>query len=170
MKGRPEPNEAAAYYSSYIDRVAGDDVLSFLETQVGETQEMLAGISEERSLHRYAPGKWSIREVVNHVNDTERAFQFRALWFARGFEAALPGYDQNVGVAGAQADAVPLAAHLDEFRDVRAATLSLFRHLRADAWMRAGIANENRFTVRAVAYIIGGHVAHHMAILRERYL
>src|SRR5258708_40119943 len=98
--GRPQDNEAAPYYFNYINEVNGDDPVAVMDRQLGEFSASLSQISEEQSLHRYAPEKWSIREVLNHLNDTERAFAFRALWFARGFETPLPGYDQNVAVAG----------------------------------------------------------------------
>ena len=104
------------------------------------------------------------------MTDTERAFAFRALWFARGFGAALPSYDQEVAASGAKADSVSWAAHVEEFERVRQATISLFRNLPPDAWMRSGMASGNLFTVRALAFIIPGHVAHHVKILRERYL
>jgi DinB superfamily len=170
MIGRPQPAESAVYYSTYIEKVRGDDVLAVIESQLGETTTFLEGISEENSLHRYAPGKWSMRELLNHVTDTERAFAFRALWFARGFTAPLPGYDQDVAAAGARADAIAWSAHVEEFRRVRLATISMFRNMPEEAWMRTGIASDNPFSVRALAYIIAGHVAHHTGILRERYL
>lgn len=168
--GRPQAAEAAPYYFTYINQAEGEDPLALLERQRRETPALLGGISKEKSLHRYAPGKWSIRQVLNHVTDTERAFAFRALWFARGFDAPLPSYDQNVAAAAAEADKVAWASHLEEFGQVRQATLSLFRNLPAEAWMRSGIASDNRFTVRAMAYIIAGHLEHHAAILRQRYL
>jgi hypothetical protein len=170
MMGRPQPAEAAPYYFTYIDRVAGDDVLAVIDSQLKESLALFAGISEEQSLHRYAPGKWSIRELLNHITDTERAFSFRALWFARGFTAPLPGYDQNIGVAGAGADGIAWADHVEEFRRVRLATISMFRNMPAEAWTRSGTASDNPFTVLSVAFIIAGHVIHHADILRERYL
>ena len=170
MIGRPQKTEAAPYYFTYIDRVPGDNVMPLLESQWEDLSPLLSSISEEKSLHRYAPEKWSIRQLLNHITDTERAFAFRALWFARGFESPLPGYDQDVAASGAQADAVSWAAHVEEFRRVRLATTALFKNMPPDAWMRKGIASENPFTVRAVAFIIAGHVSHHVAILRERYL
>jgi len=170
MIGRPESTEAAAYYFTYINQVPDLDPVSAIEKQLEESRELFATISEERSLHRYAPGKWSIREVLNHVTDTERAFAFRALWFARGFDTPLPSYDQNVSVAGAGADRVSWADHVEEFRRVRLATVPLFKNMPADGWTRSGIASDNRFTVRALAYIIPGHLAHHLKIVRERYL
>jgi hypothetical protein len=169
MTGRPEPHEAAPYYSVYIDQAPGDDPAALIETQLEECLSRFAGISEERSAYRYAPDKWSIRQVLNHITDTERAFAFRALWFARGFTPPLPGYDQEIAAAGAEADRVSWADHVDEFRAVRLSTISLFRNLPPDAWLRSGIASEKPFTVRALAFIIAGHVAHHVRILRERY-
>jgi hypothetical protein len=170
MIGRPEANEAASYYYRYIDRVQSDDVVSVLESQLGETVAFLGGISEEKSLHRYEPGKWSIRQLLNHVNDTERIFLFRALWAARGFSDPLPGYDQDIGVNGSGADEVSWAAQIEEFRLIRLASLAFLRNLPADAWLRSGVANDSPATVRALTYILAGHLDHHTEILKERYL
>jgi hypothetical protein len=170
MTARPGPTEAAPYYFTYIDQVPEGEIVDRLHAQLDETLSPLAGISEEKSLYRYAPEKWSIRQVINHINDTERALVFRALWFARGFDSPLPSYDQNIAASGARADEFPWASHVDEFRAIRLSTLAFFRSLPADAWMRKGIASDNPFTVRALAYIIAGHVAHHLAILEQRYL
>ena len=170
MIGTPERTEAAPYYFTYIDRITTPDILGRLESQLGEVTTLLRGISEEKSLHRYAPGKWSIREVLSHLNDCERMFVFRAFWFARTLDTALPSFDQDVAVSGASADQIPWARHVDEFQQIRRATLPFFRNLSEDAWKRTGIASGNPFTVRALAYITAGHVDHHVAILRERYL
>jgi uncharacterized damage-inducible protein DinB len=170
MIGRPESNEAAPYYFTYINQVKGDDPAGTMESQLEAALSFFAGISEEKSLYRYAPEKWSIRQVLNHVSDTERSFAFRVLWFARGFETPLPSYDQNIAASGADADRVDWAAHVEEFRQVRLATISLFRNMPPEAWLRRGIASENSFTVRALAFITAGHVTHHLAILRNRYL
>lgn len=168
MTGRPEQTEAAPYYFTYIDQVIGEDVTGVIERQLDESMALFAGISEETSQHRYAADKWSIRQVLNHITDTERAFAFRALWFARGFDAPLPGYDQNIAATGAIADGISWPSHVEEFRRVRLSTISLFANLPAEAWMRSGIASDCRFTVRAMAFIVAGHVAHHLRILRER--
>lgn len=170
MLGRPQPNEAASYYSTYIDRVSSDDIVDVLATQLDETLAFLSEISEEQSLHHYAPDKWSMRELLGHVNDTERVFMFRAMWFARGFQDPLPSFDQEVGFKGADSDRVSWASHLDEFNAIRLATLAFFRNLPADAWLRSGVASSSPVTVRALAYIVAGHVSHHLVILRERYL
>ena len=137
---------------------------------MGELLELFGGISEEKSLHRYEPDKWSIRELLNHINDTERVFTFRALWFGRGFDSALPSFNQEIAAKGAEANQFSLASHLDDFRGIRKATLSLFGSLPADAWGRTGVASDNAVSTRALAYITAGHVDHHMAVLKERYL
>ena len=168
---RPDRTEAAEYYFRYIDRVGDDvDIIRTIEDQLPDTLELLRGISDERSLHRYAPDKWSIREVVNHMSDTERLFVFRALWFGRGFDSALPSFEQEIAKAAARADERPWQAHIDEFQAVREATVHFFRNLPDDAWARRGIASGNPFSVRALAYLAAGHVIHHVSILRERYL
>ena len=170
MIGVPDGTEAPPYYFKYIDRISSGDVVQELSGQRGEALELFSTISEEKSLHRYAPEKWSVRQVLSHINDTERVFLFRAFWFARGFETALPSFDQEVATALARADDVPWPKAVEEFDGVRRTTLDFLRNLPADAWMRTGIASDNSFTVRALAYITAGHAAHHMAILREKYL
>jgi uncharacterized damage-inducible protein DinB len=170
MTGRPDPNEAAPYFFKYIDLVQSQDVVGVLEAQLEEIPALLAGVGEEGSLHRYAPGKWSLRQVLNHVSDTERVFLFRSFWFARGFDSPLPSFDEKVSAASARADAVSWARHVEEFQDARRATLSFFRNLPDEAWTRSGTASDHLFTVKAMAYIVAGHAAHHVAILQERYL
>jgi hypothetical protein len=167
---RPTSSEAASYYFNYIDRVEGDDVLSVLHRQLDETVKFLSTVSEEKSLHRYAPDKWSLRELLNHVNDTERLFVFRALWFARGFEEPLPSFDQEIAVNNSGADAVSWKDMIDEFQSLRQTTLSFFRSLPEAAWGRSGVASGNPFTVRALAFITAGHVAHHVDVMRRLYL
>ena len=170
MIGRPAASEANTYYWQYIDQIVAEDPLQAMTTQLDEALELFSAISEEWSLRRYQAEKWSIRQVLNHVTDTERAFTFRALWFARGFGDPLPSYDQNIAANGAAADGVPWRDHVEEFRHVRLATRALFRNLPSDAWMKTGVASGNQFTVRALAFLIPGHLAHHVGILRERYL
>ena len=167
---KPQANEAASYYFRYIDLAPTDDIVSFLDDQFKDTMPFLEGISEERSTHRYAPDKWSIRELLNHVNDGERIFLGRALWFARGFTDPLPSFDQEIAVAGAKANDTTWADLVDEFRSVRLGTLSFLRNLPGEAWSRTGVASDNPFSVNALAYIIGGHLAHHVNVLKERYL
>ncbi len=170
MIGLPTRNETAPYYYTYIDRIREGNILQVLQRQLSDLPALLHSISEEKSLCSYAPGKWTVRQVLNHINDCERMFLFRAMWFARGFPSPLPGFDQDVAVKGADADKFSWASHVAEFCAVREATLPFFRNLPGDAWMRAGIASDNPFTVRSLAYIIAGHADHHMTLLRERYL
>lgn len=170
MIGLPARNEAASYYYKYIDRIPSGDIMQALETQLQAIPLFFRNISEQKSLHRYAPEKWSIRQVLNHINDSERVFLFRAFWFARGFPTPLPSYDQNVAIDAADANEISWAKHIEEFVTIREATLSFFRNLPRAAWVRTGIASDNSFTVRSLAYIIAGHTAHHAAIIQEQYL
>jgi hypothetical protein len=167
---RPQTTEYAPYYSRYVDLIATPDVVPELSSQLEKTVSFLSNISEEKSLSTYGAGKWTIKEVLNHVNDTERVFLYRAFWFARGFEQPLPGYDQDVCVAAARPNSIPFTELIDEFKHVRQSTLSIFKNMPDEAWRRTGIASDNPFTVRALAYIIAGHVAHHSNVLKERYL
>lgn len=162
--------EAAEYYFTYIDKVGSGDICEILRAQKPETLSLLQSIGEEQSLYRYAPDKWSIREVLSHLNDAERVFSFRALWFARAFDSPLPSYDQDIAVAESGADQRSWKSHVDEFASIRDATLALFETLPADAWTRRGIASGNQFTVRALAYVIAGHVTHHTGVMQTRYL
>lgn len=170
MTGTPQRTEAAPYYFTYIDRITSPDVLSVLESQLDPALKFLHTISEEKSLTRYAPGKWTIRQLLGHINDSERMFVFRAMWFARGFDTSLPSFEQEIAVAEAQSDTISWARHMQEFGEIRRATLSFFRNLPPEAWSRTGTASENTFTVRALAYIAAGHLDHHVTILRERYI
>ena len=167
---RPQNTEAAEYYFKYIDLVTSDDIVPAFKDQLGKTIGFLEGISEEQSLKSYAPGKWTIREVLNHVNDGERLFLSRAFWFARGFNDALPSFEQDVAVAHAHANDTSWAKLVEEFKTVRAATISFFDTLPAEAWSRSGVASDNPVTVRALAYIMAGHLTHHVNVLSERYL
>jgi hypothetical protein len=170
MIPRPDRTQSAEYYFTYIDKVPGTDPLAVLDAQLADAVALYESIDEKRSMHRYAEGKWTLREVLSHINDTERLFVFRAFWFARGLEAPLPSFDQDVAMKGAGAGARTWRSHIDEFRSIRASTLSLFRSLPADAWSRKGTASGNPFSVGALAYITAGHVAHHNQLMRERYL
>ncbi|HVZ39439.1 MAG TPA: DinB family protein [Candidatus Kapabacteria bacterium] len=168
---RPDPAEYASYYERYISQVApGTNILDLLAAQSAETVALLGGIEESRGNRRYVPGKWSINEVVGHVIDTERVFAYRILRFSRNDATALEGFDQDQYVANADFDSASLEGLCAEFADVRRSTIALLRHLQPGAWLRCGIANGNKMSVRALAYIVAGHERHHMAILRERYL
>ena len=167
---RPQPTEAAEYYSRYIDLIPSDEIVPTLQTQMGEFLEFLRTISEEQSLYSYAPGKWTIRDVLNHISDCERLFLYRGFWFARGFEDHLPSFEQDRAAQLAHANDVTWAELVEEFKNVRLSTISFFKNLPNEAWSRSGVASDNPVTVRATAYIIAGHVAHHTNVLKEKYL
>lgn len=166
---RPGSDEYDPYFHRYIERVPAGDIRETLARQLEDATSRFAEIDEEASLYRYAPDRWSGRELLAHVTDTERIFSCRALWFARGLPSPLPGFDQDIAAPAAQADHVSWAGHVEEFRAVRTATLLLFRHLPDDAWERRGEASGARISVRALASLCAGHLAHHLAILDERY-
>ncbi len=167
---RPQTTEAASYYFNYIDLITSDEIVPAIESQLEETVQFLQGISKEQSRHSYESGKWTIREVLNHVNDGERLFLYRAFWFARGFQDALPSFDQDQAVQSAHANNTSWTDLVEEFRTVRLATISFFKNLPDEAWSKTGVASDYPFTVRSLAYIIAGHVAHHRNVLTERYL
>ncbi len=167
--GRPEPDEIPSHYVGYIERVPESDPVAVLATQIDTTAALLRGLSETDALKRYAPAKWSVKEVVGHLADTERIMSYRALRVARGDETPLPGFDENAYVPPAKFDARPLADLVADLRTVRAATLALFRSLDADAWRRRGTASGKAVSVRAIGYMIPGHERHHVEILKTRY-
>jgi hypothetical protein len=168
--GRPLRSEAAGYYFGYIDQVPEGEICALLEAQLSEALTLFAQVPADRIDYRYAPDKWSIREVLGHLNDTERLFAFRAFWFARGFDSPLPSFDQHISLHHAASSERSWQSLVGEFRALRESTVLFFRHLPPDAWLRHGIASDNPFTVRALAYLGVGHVMHHAKILRERYL
>jgi hypothetical protein len=170
MIAAPKPTEVAPYYFRYIDRVSNSDILSLLRTQLDTSLPAIKGISEEKSLYRYAEGKWSIRQLLNHVTDVERTFLFRSMWFARGFEGALPSFDQDIAASNSGADGCSWSNHVQEFTHTRLATHMFYTNLPLSSWARSGIASEKSFTVRSMAFIIAGHFDHHLEILRDRYL
>ena len=165
----PERTEAAPYYFSYIDQVGDGDIVEILMRQGRELQAAFEAIPEEQSLLRYAPDKWTVREVLAHLNDTERLAVFRAFWFARGFDTSLPSFEQDIAIRHAGANDRNWRSHVDEFHAVRSATIAFFDNLPDDAWSRRGIASGYPFSVRALAYVCAGHVTHHQKILREQY-
>ena len=167
---RPEPAEYPAYFERYIRLVPDGDIIETLARQMEESAAFLAGISEERAHFRYAPGKWSIKEVVGHVIDSERIFAYRGLRFARNDRTALPGFDENAYVAVAGFDARPLAELASELRLVRAASIALFRSLDEEALARRGTANDREHVARSVPWIIAGHELHHLDVVRKRYI
>ena len=170
MTGTPDRSEAAEYYFRYIDKVTTSNIAAYLGHQAEQTMTLFATVTEEHSLTRYAPGKWSLKEVVSHLNDTERLFAFRAFWFARGFDPPLPSFDQQTAVEHAAADRRTWESHVQEFRVIRAATVALFAELPEEAWTRRGTASGNEFSVRALAFLVAGHTAHHLEIVTRCYL
>jgi len=167
---RPAGTEYAPFHAAYVQGVPEGDILAFLERQGRETGGLLRGISETHSRHRYAPGKWSVKEVVGHVIDAERVFSYRALRFGRNDPTPLPGFDEKVYAPAGGFGARTLASLLDELEAVRRATILLFEGFPPEAWSRAGVASENPVSVRGLAYIIAGHERHHRSVIAERYL
>ena len=165
MIARPAPDDFAPYYHAYVDALTDNDLLAHLRRQPGEWDAMLARADAH---HRYAPGKWTVREVAQHVADTERVFAYRALRWARGDETELPGFDQDAWVPHDPGQSLPALSA--ELAAVRNATLALVRSLSDEALDRSGIASGRRMTVRAAIWIVAGHAEHHARILRERYL
>jgi hypothetical protein len=167
--GRPQPDEIPSHYAGYIKRVPELDPVIVLAAQIEDTAALLRGVSENDAMHRYARGKWSVKEVVGHLADVERIMAYRALRIARGDTTPLPGFDENAYVPLAKFDARSLADLVGELRTARAATLALLRTFDADAWRRRGTASGKPVSVRALAYMIPGHERHHLEILRTRY-
>jgi DinB superfamily len=167
---RPLPDEYNPYYERYISLVDSADICAAIEQQGAGTAALLKGIGEERGAFRYAPDKWSIKQVLGHVIDSERIFSYRALRIARGDQTPMEGFEQDDYIRNGPFDQCAMAGLIEEFEAVRQSTVRLFRHLQNDAWTRRGVANQNEVTVRALAWIIAGHELHHRAILRERYL
>ena len=166
---RPAPDEHAEYYSRYIDRVRATDVLRELEDQVDRVCDVVGAFGDEGAKHRYAEGKWSVKDIVGHLTDSERVFTYRATAFARSDTTSLPGMDENAWVAAANFDAVPLDALLDEFAAVRAASVLLFRNLSPAELARQGVGNGRPMSVRAVPWLIVGHTDHHLGVIEDRY-
>ena len=166
---KPEAGEYAAYYEKYIALVPGNDVTGALEAQRVQTMQLLAGRSEREGNFRYAADKWSVKDVVGHIIDSERIFAYRALRIARGDKTPIEGFEQDDYVRDGGFNERPLASLAEEFAVVRSATLAMFRSFSQEAWLRRGTANKNEVSVRALAYITAGHELHHRQILEERY-
>lgn len=170
LNNHTEANEYAPYYGRYVSLVPEGDIAATLSGQVDSTLKLLRGIDEAKAGWRYAPDKWSIKELVGHVIDAERIFAYRALCIARGDRTPLPGFEQDDYVNNGVFDACRMDELVQEFELVRRANLLMFRHLNDEAWRRRGIASDAEVSVRALAFIIAGHERHHMEILRTRYL
>lgn len=167
--GHPDASEYAPYYERYISLVKGEDIVDLLEKQAPETKALLQS-ADSKADFRYAPDKWTVKEVVGHVNDTERIMSYRALRIARGDKTPIEGFEQDDYVRDGNFGQRSLADLIAEFADIRRATVALFRSFDADSAARRGIANNNEVSARALGYIIAGHELHHRRILMEKYL
>jgi len=170
MTARPESNEYAPYYDRYISLVPDGDLRATLASQPAQLENLLAGMTEDQALRAYAPGKWSIKELLGHVIDGERIFAYRALRIGRNDKTPLPGFEQDDFVANTDFNKRPLAGLLEEFATVRKANMFLFGGFADEEWLRIGSASGNPLSARAAAYIAAGHVIYHMEILKSRYL
>jgi hypothetical protein len=170
MLQRPAADEVSSYFTNYTSLVPDGDVRDHLRRQQHETIVLLSGVSEERASRGYAPGKWTLKESLLHVMDSERVFAYRMLRIARGDATPLPGFDQDVWVPNSAAGGRALASLLLEYTAVRAATVQLVENIEPAAWVRRGTASGVALSARALAYIIAGHELHHHKLFRERYL
>ena len=162
---RPNESEYAPYYQGYVDQVSENDIMAVLRGELDELDVLLGQLSAEKETHSYAEGKWTIREIIGHLIDGERVFGYRALCIARGEKQNLPGFDQNDYMLTAPYNQIELEDLLSELRLVRLSNIAMFRSLDEAAWNRVGTANGNEVTVRALAFIMGGHLRHHMSVL-----
>jgi DinB superfamily len=167
---RPQADEYVPYYHKYVSLVPDGDLVEILRSQIGDTTSLLRSVAEERASYRYAPGKWSIKEVVGHLSDVERIMTHRALRIARADTTPLPGFDENAYVPAGNFESRSLASLTNELAKVRGATIAFFETLEPDAAARRGTANNNPISARALAYSVAGHELHHVRLLRERYL
>ena len=167
---RPLPGEYAPYYEKYLAAVPGDDILAILEAQRRQMLLLLTGRAEADGELRYAPEKWTVKELLGHICDAERIFAYRALRISRGDTTPLASFDENAYARNSPLSRHPLSDLIEDYIAVRRATLSLFRNLDPAAWTRRGIASSHEVTVRALAYIIAGHELHHRNIIEEKYL
>ena len=167
---KPEDTEYLPYYGRYISLVPDGEILALLSNQLEATTALLRSIPESQANFRYGADKWSIKQVVGHLIDTERIFAYRALRFARNDRTPLPGYEQDDYIRSASFDAYALSDLGAELESVRRSNLFFFKHLDQESWLRKGVANDSEVSVRALAYIIAGHELHHRDILRTRYL
>jgi uncharacterized damage-inducible protein DinB len=167
---KPGADEYAPYYETYVSLVPEGDVVEAMSRQLEEVSALLGGISEERASHAYAEGKWSIRQHAGHIADCERVFAYRATAIARGDRQPIPGMEQDEWMASSDFESRTLADIAAEFAHARAANVLMFRGLSEEAWLRRGTASEREISVRAAAHILVGHVAHHLNVLRARYL
>ena len=166
---RPQPGEYNPYYDRYISLVKSDDIVAVLEKQAPETIALLKSAASKADF-RYEPGKWSVKEVLGHVNDTERIMTYRAVRIARGDKTPIEGFEQDDYIRGGNFSQRTLADLIDEFAAIRQATLAFFRHLDVEGAARIGTANKDAVSARALPFIIAGHELHHRRVLQEKYL
>jgi hypothetical protein len=166
---RPGPGEYADFYAGYVSALPPGDVLEILERQNDQVRQLASNVTADQETFRYAPGKWSVREVVGHLIDGERVFSYRALRFSRGDETPLSGFDENFYVAHGGFDSRTLRSLVEELTLLRGANVLLFRGLAPEDLARLGVANSHPVSVRALAFILAGHVHHHLGLLSERY-
>lgn len=167
---RPPYSDYPPYYRTYVEVVPEGDILATLRGQLEHTLRLLGRFGETGADHRYAPGKWSVKEVVQHVCDTERVFAYRALTFARGDVTRLPGFEQDDWATAARIAHRKLSDVTDELVTLRRASLALFAGFDDATQARRGTANDAEFTVGSFAWIVAGHERHHATVLEERYL
>ena len=167
---RPEKNEYAEFYAGYVALVEDMDIIAALQNQSNDLQNLFAEISEEKGDYRYAENKWSIRELLGHIIDGERIFSYRALRISRGDETPLAGFEENFYVANSNFSNLKIADALEEFSLLRQSNVLLLKNLTDEMWSKIGTASDATISVRALAYIMVGHIRHHANILRERYL
>jgi uncharacterized damage-inducible protein DinB len=166
---RPGADEAAPFYFGYIGKVPSENLHIELTEQLQKVERLFSALTDHAALSRYAEGKWSVKEILGHLTDTERIFGYRLLRISRGDVTPIEGYDENAYVPAGGFDRRPLAMLLAEFRAVRLSTMALMEGLPEECWTRRGVANGKPVTARALAYIIIGHVTHHLGVLRDRY-
>ena len=166
----PEPGEYAEYYHQYISRIPANDLLSYFERQSESVASVASGLTEEQLLYRYAPNKWSVKDVLCHIIDSERIFGYRALRIARNDKTELPGFEQNDFVEAAHADRRDINDIISEYSGIRRANIEMFKSLDDEQLMRIGTANNNKMSVRAIGYLIAGHEQHHLSVIKARYL
>lgn len=167
---RPEKNEYAEYYERYVSLVGENDIVAVLENQQTELLEIFKQITEEKSLFAYAEGKWSIKELIGHLSDGERIFAYRALRISRADQTPIEGFEQDGYIENSNFNNTKLSELTEELILSRKSNLIFFRNLTEEAWLRTGTASENPVSVRALAFIMAGHIRHHLKILSERYL
>lgn len=167
---RPQPAEYDPYYQKYVSLVPEEQIVPALETQIGELTKLLEAVPEEKGTYSYADGKWTIKEVLSHLIDGERMFAYRVLRIARGDKTPIEGFEQDGYIENSHANRRSIAELIREFALLREANVMLFANLERDDWVRVGTANNVEISVRSLAWIMVGHVRHHVAILSEKYL